>query len=325
VDDAPRVKLVAKTDEVVALGEAERGLLDEVPAQLVERACATEEAVVEHARGADAILTLDEPFTARVIEQLEACRVISRFGIGVDRVDVDAATRKGIVVTNVPDYCVDEVSDHALAFLLAFARRIHTLDAAVRSGTWDTAAVAGDVRRLRGQVLGIVGFGRLGRRLAEKAAAFGLTVVAYDPYIAAAEVHAGGAEPAPLDELLERSDWISLHAPLTAETRHLIDARALRRVKPNAVLINTARGGLIDQAALVDALRGRRLRGAALDVLEGEPPARDDPILRFDNVLLTSHAAFNSVEALAEMRRTAVENVVRVLTGRPPLFAVNRL
>ena len=319
------MKLVVKTDEVVALEDAERALLEQVPARLVERACATEEAIVDQAREADGILTLDEPFTAAVIERLDSCRVISRFGIGVDRVDVDAATRKGIVVTNVPDYCVDEVSDHALAFLLAFARRLPWLDAAVRAGLWDTAAVAGDVRRLRGQVLGIVGFGRLGRRLAEKAAALGLQVVAHDPFVPSDDLRAAGVEPVPLDELLARSDWISLHVPLTHATRHLIDAAALEKVKPTAVLINTARGALIDQAAVVDALREQRLGGAALDVLEREPPAADDPILALDNVLLTSHAAFNSVEALAQMRRAAVENVARVLSGRPPLHAVNRL
>ena len=319
------MRLVVKTDDVVELGDEERALIEGVPARLAERPAATEDALVEQARDADAILTLDEPFTARVIEQLRSCRVISRFGIGVDRVDVEAATRRGIVVANVPDYCVDEVSDHALALLLAIARRTHALDAAVRAGTWDTPTVAGDVRRLRGQLLGIVGFGRLGRRLAEKARALGLGVLAHDPYVEEGEVRARGAEPVTLRELLERSDWISLHLPLTEETRHLIDAEALRRMKPTAVLLNTARGAVVDQDALVAALREGRLRGAGLDVLEREPPAPDDQLLALDNVVVTSHAAFYSVEALAEMRRTAVENVVRVLTGRPPLFAVNEI
>lgn len=296
-----------------------------MPARLVEQAAPTEEALVEHARDADAILTLDEPLTADVIAQLRACRVISRFGIGVDRVDVEAATRHGIVVANVPDYCVDEVSDHALALLLGLARRTHALDAAVRAGTWDTPAVAGDVHRLRGQVLGVVGFGRLGRRLGEKAKALGLRVLVHDPYVGDEEVRRLAAEPVPLDELLGRSDWVSLHLPLTDETRHLVDGAALARMKPTAILVNTARGALVDQAALVDALRHGRLRGAALDVLEREPPARDDPLLELDNVILTSHAAFYSVEALAQMRRTAVENVVQVLTGRPPLFSVNQI
>jgi D-3-phosphoglycerate dehydrogenase / 2-oxoglutarate reductase len=319
------MKLVVKTDDVVELGDEELAMLAAVPARLVERPAATEEALVEHARDADAILTLDEPLTAGVIEQLRACRVISRFGIGVDRVDIAAATQRGIVVTNVPDYCVDEVSDHALALLLGIARRTHALDAAVRAGTWETAAVAGEVHRLRGQILGVVGFGRLGRRLSEKTQALGLRVLAHDPYVADEEVRALGAEPVPLDELLQRSDWVSLHLPLTPETRHLIDKAALRRMKSSAVLVNTARGALVDQAALVGALRDGRLAGAALDVLEREPPAPDDPLLELANVVLTSHAAFYSVESLAEMRRSAVENVVRVLAGRPPLFAVNEI
>ncbi len=317
--------LVLKTDGVVELGARERAVLHEVPAELVERACPTEEALLAEGRHADAILTLDEPLTARVIERLENCRVISRFGIAVDRVDIDAATSRGIVVANVPDYCADEVSDHVLALLLGFARRIRALDAAVHAGVWDTPAVAGEVRRLRGQVVGVVGFGRIGRRLAEKAGALGLSVLAHDPYVDGEAVRAAGVEPVALGELLERSDWISLHVPLTAETRHLIDAAALARVKPTAVLLNTARGALVDEDALVDALRERRLGGAGLDVLEREPPAADEPLLGLDNVVVTSHAAFYSVEALAEMRLTAVENVARVLTGRPPLHAVNRV
>ena len=315
---------VLKTDAVIELDDAERSLIAEIPARLVELPCSTEDELVAHARGADAILTLDEPFTARVVDALERCRVISRFGIGVDRVDVEAATRKGIVVANVPDACVDEVSDHALALLLASSRRVRALDRAVRAGVWSTLGVAGEVRRLRGQVLGVVGFGRTGRAFAEKAAALGLRVVAHDRYVDADVIRSAGAEPVALAELLERSDWISLHLPLTHETRHLIDAAALSRTKPTAVLINTARGGLVDQAALVATLRDGTLAGAALDVFEREPPAPDDPLLELDNVLLTSHAAFYSVEAAAEVRSRAVENVARVLRGREPLAAVNR-
>lgn len=314
---------VLKTDGVLELGEAERAVLAAIPAELVERPCLTEAELLEHAAQADAILTLDEPFGAEVVAALERCRVISRFGIGVDRIDVEAATARGIVVANVPDYCVDEVSDHALALLLALSRRVVALDRAVRSGVWDTVAVAGRVRRLRGQTLGVVGFGRLGRRLAEKARALGLDVLAHDPFVADEEIRAGGCEPAALDVLLERSDWISLHLPLTPETRHLIGRAELARVKPTAVLLNTARGALVDQDALVAALVDGRLGGAGLDVLEREPPAPDDPLLALDNVVVTSHAAFYSEEALAEQRLRAVENVARVLTGRAPHAAVN--
>lgn len=314
---------VLKTDDVLELGAAERALLADVGAELVERPCPTEDDLLEHARDADGILTLDEPFGARVIAALDRCRVISRFGIGVDRIDVDAATAKGIVVANVPDYCVDEVSDHALALLLALSRRVVALDRAVRAGTWDTPGVAGRVRRLRGQTLGVVGFGRLGRRLAEKARALGLELLAYDPLVPAGQVRAAGVGPVELGALLERSDWISLHVPLTPQTQHLIGAAELARMRPGAVLLNTARGGLVDQAALVAALRDGGLGGAGLDVLEREPPPAGDPLLGLDNVIVTSHAAFYSEEALAEQRLRAVENVARVLTGRPPLAAVN--
>jgi D-3-phosphoglycerate dehydrogenase len=316
---------VLKTDDVLELGPDERALLAGIGAELVEQPCPTEEELLLHAPSADGILTLDEPFGARVVAALDRCRVISRFGIGVDRIDVDAATAKGIVVTNVPDYCVDEVSDHALALLLALSRRIVPLDRAVRAGVWDTFEVAGSTRRLRGQILGIVGFGRLGRRLAEKARALGLDVLAHDPLLPEDAVRAGGAEPLPLAELLERSDWVSLHVPLTPATRHLIGAAELARAKPGAVLINTARGALVDQDALVDALRAGRLGGAGLDVLEHEPPLPDDPLLALDNVLVTSHAAFYSQEALADQRRRAVENVALVLTGRAPHAAVNQV
>jgi D-3-phosphoglycerate dehydrogenase / 2-oxoglutarate reductase len=314
---------VLKTDDVLRLGDAERALLREIGAELVEHACRTEDELLAHARDADGILTLDEPFGKRVIEGLERCRVISRFGIGVDRIDVDAATAKGIVVANVPDYCVDEVSDHALALLLALSRRIVALDRAVHAGTWDTIRIAGRVRRLRGQTLGVVGFGRLGRRLGEKARALGLDVLAYDPLVPAAQIRDTGAEPVALDALLTRSEWVSLHVPLTPETRHVIGAAELARMRPGAVLLNTARGGLVDQDALVQSLRERHLGGAGLDVLEREPPPVDDPLLALDNVIVTSHAAFYSEEALAEQRLRAVENVARVLTGRPPLAAVN--
>jgi D-3-phosphoglycerate dehydrogenase len=314
---------VVKTDGgFVELTAEERAPLEALPAELVERACATEDEVIAAAAHADAVLTLDEPFPASVIARLERCRVISRFGIGVDRVDVEAAVARGIVVANVPDYCIDEVSDHALGLLLALARRLPALDAAVRAGIWDTPSVAAGVRRLRGQTLGLVGFGRLGRRMAEKAQALGLVVLAHDPGVEPAAVRAAGAEPVALEDLLARSDWISLHAPLTPATRHLLDAERLARVKRGAFLINTARGGLVDQTALVEALRDGRLAGAGLDVLEREPPAADDPLLALENVVVTSHAAFFSRESGAEARRAAVENVVRVLTGREPLHAV---
>jgi D-3-phosphoglycerate dehydrogenase len=315
--------LVLKTDpHVIEAGEAERALLAEVGAHLVERPCATEAELLEHGREAAGILTLDEPLSARVIAGLPRLRVISRFGIGVDRVDLEAARAAGIVVTNVPDYCVEEASDHALALLLAVERRILPLDRAVRAGVWDTAAVAGRVRRLRGRRLGIVGFGRLGRRFAEKASALGLEVCAHDPYLSPEAITTAGVWPLGLDELLATSDVVSLHLPLGPETRHLLDAARIASMPAGAVLVNTARGGLVDEAALVEALRAGRLGGAGLDVFESEPPPRDHPLLGLPNVVVTSHSSHYSLASAAEMRAKAFQNVALVLAGREPLSAV---
>ena len=316
--------LVLKTDPgEIETSEADRALLREVGALLRERPCATEQELIDHGRTAAAILTLDEPLSARVIEQLERCRVISRFGIGVDRVDVAAATAAGIVVTNVPDYCLDEASDHALALLLAVERRILALDAAVRAGVWDTAAVAGRVRRLRGRRLGVVGFGRLGRRFAAKAAALGLEVVVHDPFVTDAVILGAGARPLPLSDLLASSDVVSLHVPLTPQTRLLLDRGRLLSMREGAVLLNTSRGGVVDEGALVEVLRAGPLGGAGLDVFASEPLARDHPLLGLENVVVTSHASHYSLESAAEMRHGAFRNVANVLAGRPPLSAVN--
>ena len=319
-------QVVLKTDPgVIEVGEAELALLAGSGARLVERPCRTEDELLEHGRDAAAILTLDEPLTARVIAGLRGCRVIARFGIGVDRVDLEAATAAGIVVTNVPDYCVDEVSDHALGLLLAVTRRIVPLDRAVRDGVWDTAAVAGPVRRLRGRRLGIVGFGRLGRSFAAKAQALGLEVVAYDPNVADSDIEAAGVRSLSLDALIASSDIVSLHAPLTPQTRHLLDRQRIDSLPAGAVLLNTSRGGLVDEDALAAALREGRLGGAGLDVFETEPPPRDHPLLGLPNVVVSSHSSHYSLEAGADMRAKAFGNVARVLRGEAPLSPVNRL
>jgi D-3-phosphoglycerate dehydrogenase / 2-oxoglutarate reductase len=316
--------LVLKTDpDVIKVGDVERALLAEVGARLVERPCPAEADLIAHGRDAAGILTLDEPLSAEVIAALHRCRVIARFGIGVDKVDVAAATAAGIVVTNVPDYCVDEASDHALALLLAVERRIVALDAAVREGVWDTAAVAGRVRRLRGRRLGVVGFGRIGRRFAEKAGALGLEVCVHDPFVPPETIRASGALPLGLDELLATSDVVSLHVPLSSETRELLDAERILAMREGAVLVNTSRGGLVDEAALVGALAAGRLGGAGLDVFEQEPPSRDHPLLSLPTVVVTSHSSHYSLESEAEVRERAFRNVASVLAGRAPLSAVN--
>jgi D-3-phosphoglycerate dehydrogenase len=315
-----RFKVVV-TDYVFPSLHIEQEVLGAIGADLVALQVTSEEEIVEVAEDADALLVCYAAVTRRVVEGLRRCRIIARYGIGVDNVAVDAAAERGIVVTNVPDYCIEEVSDHALALLLACARRVVYLDRKVRRGRWE-AKDAVPIFRLRGQVLGLVGFGKIPRNLAGKAKALGLEVIAYDPYVDAADMQAKGVEKVELETLLRRADFVSIHTPLTAETRGLIGEVQLRMMKPTAYLINTARGPIVMESALVRALQERWIAGAALDVLEVEPPSRDHPLFALDNVVLTPHVGFYSEESLRELQRKAAEEVARVLTGQPPRYPV---
>lgn len=271
---------------------------------------------------ADAILNCYAPIPAEVIRSLDHCRVIARYGIGLDTIDIPEATARGILVTNVPDYCIDEVSDHALGLILSLARRVVPLDRSVRAGDWDLAA-ARPIHRLRGRTLGLVGFGRIARRLAEKGASIGFRVMACDPYVSDDDMVTVGVEAGDLDSVLSQSDVVSVHAPLTEESRHLIGARELRTMRPGAILVNTSRGPLIDLEALREILTESHLGGVALDVLEVEPPSPDDPLLSHPDVVITPHSAFYSEEAMAEQQRKAAEQVVMALRGETPTYAVN--
>ncbi len=271
------------------------------------------------ARDADALLVCYAKLPGDLIRQLTRCKVIGRTGLGVDNIDLAAARERKIAVTYVPDYCMDEVSDHAMALLLALARKVPFANTLVQSGRWEMAAVA-PIHRLRGRTLGLVGFGNIPRALAPKAKAFGLRVLAYDPF-AARDVFASlGVEGVGLDELLASSDFVSVHAPLTPQTRGLIDASAFAKMKPSALLINTARGPLIDEKALIAALDSGQIGGAALDVLETEPPPKDSALVGRPNVVLTPHTAFYSVEALEELQSKCATDVARVLSGQPPVY-----
>lgn len=288
-----------------------------VPAQCHS---AAELAVV--AAEADAVLNQYLPVDAAAINACRRCRVISRYGVGFDTVDVAAATSAGVCVTNVPDYCVGEVSDHALALLLAAARQVVALHTHVVAGRWE-ARSGQAIRRLDGQVLGLVGFGRMARALAAKAAPLGLRRLAHDPYVADDAMRSAGVEPVGLEALLSAADFVSLHIPLEAGTRGLIDARRLGWMKPTAWLINTARGPIVDGAALLTALASGRLGGAALDVWEEEPLPTDHPLRRMPRVILTPHIAWYSVESEHELRRKAAGNVVAVLRNERPSHLVN--
>lgn len=314
--------VVAVTDSVFPSLEPERGVLDPLGVELRPGQCRSEEEILALAGEADAVLNCYAKVTARVIAGLRRCRIIARYGIGVDNVDLAAATRAGILVTNVPDYCVDEVSDHALALLLALARQVVAVDRAVKGGAWDVGAHAG-IRRLRGQVLGLLGFGKIARALAAKAQALGMRVLAVDPYVDAEAVARYGAGAADLETLLREADVLSVHVPLSPETRGLIGERALGLMKPTAFLINTSRGGIVDEKALAAALEAGRLAGAALDVLSQEPPPPDHPLRQAPNAILTPHLAFYSRESVVELQTKAAEEVARALRGEPPRSPVN--
>jgi D-3-phosphoglycerate dehydrogenase / 2-oxoglutarate reductase len=273
------------------------------------------------AKDADAVIVCYAKLPGELLRQLDNCKVIGRTGLGVDNIDLPAARELGIRVTYVPDYCMHEVSDHAMAMLLALARKIPLSNRLVQSGRWEMPAVV-PIRRLAGQVLGLVGFGNIPRMVAPKAQAFGLRVVAFDPYVSPEVLRAADVEGVSFDALLETADFISVHAPLTPETRHLLDEKAFAKVKPGALIVNTARGPLIDEAALIAALDGGRVGAAALDVVESEPLAKDSPLLGRDNVILTPHTAFYSVEALEELQTKAATDVARVLNGEEPIYPV---
>ena len=279
--------------------------------------------VLEHASDTDALVMSWLPVTRRLIEELKRCRVIARFGIGVDMIDLDAATEHGIVVCNTATYCLDEVSNHAIGLLLMLNRGLLRDVDAVRSGGWFRVGES-PPHRLHGQRLGLVGLGNIGKLVARKARGFGLEVVAYDPYLRDHQPAVDGTPLIDIDELLESADIVSVHCPLNATTRHLLGARELAMMKPDAYLINTSRGPVVDQAALTQALAERRLAGAGLDVFESEPLPADDPLRTLDNVILTPHSASWSVESSLECRRVAVEHVVTVLRGGVPADVVNR-
>jgi len=273
---------------------------------------------------ADALLVTTQPVTASVVGTLEHCKIISRVGVGLDNIDLPAATARGIWVTNIPDYAIDEVSMHAIALMLAHMRRIPTYAAATRAGRWD-GSTASTMRRPGSVTLGVLGFGRIGRAVAAKARGLGLRVLAHDPQLPATTIAATGVEPVGWEELLRAVDYLSLHLPLAPGSLPLIDGAALALLSPHAYLINTARGGLIDEAALLAALRSGRLAGAALDVLATEPPTPDHPLLADPRVTVTPHIAWGSAEASEDVRTKGADEVVRVLRGERPRNPANEI
>jgi D-3-phosphoglycerate dehydrogenase / 2-oxoglutarate reductase len=314
--------IIAITDYVFPSLDPERAVLEPLGVELRPQQCRSEDEIIALARDAEAVLNCYAKMTARVIEKLKRCKIIARYGIGVDNVDLAAATKAKILVTNVPDYCIDEVSDHALALLLALARRLTAADGAVKAGGWDVVAHAG-IRRLRGQTLGLLGFGKIAKALASKVEPLGMKVLVYDPYLDPALIARHGVEAVSLDRLLAEADTVSIHVPLSPETRNIVGKRELARMKPTAFLINTSRGGIVDEQVIAVALKEGRLGGAALDVLSVEPPPADHPLRQAPNVILTPHLAFYSRESVIELQTKAAEEVARALKGEPPRCPVN--
>lgn len=302
--------------------DVERRVLETAGATPLAAETGEEAELVGLAPSADAILTNWKRVGPAVLDAARRCRIVSRYGVGVDNIAVDHATRLGIPVTNVPDYCCEEVSDHAMALLLACARRVVSFATATRRGVWDVRA-GRPIPRLRGQTLGLVGFGRNARALAPKALGFGLRILAYDPWVGPEVVAPFGTMTPDLETLLGESDYVSIHVPLTPETRGLIGAATLRLMKPTAYLINTARGPIVDEAALGRALAEGWIAGAGLDVLEQEPPAPGHPLLALENVVVTPHAAFYSETSVEELARKAAERVAQALRGEVPASVLN--
>jgi D-3-phosphoglycerate dehydrogenase len=260
----------------------------------------------------------------QVIDALKKCVVIGVGSVGVDMVDIEAATQAGLVVTNVPDVFIEEVADHAMMLLLSLARRTPLMQSMARQGQWYAARpILSRIPRLLGQTLGLFAFGNVARCTARRAKAFGLNVIAFDPYVSELEITAAGVEPVGFDELMARSDYLSIHSPHNQETDHAIDAAAIAKMKPGAVIINTARGPIVDETALIAALRAGKLGGAALDVLEQEPPSPDNPLLTLENVLVTPHVASATTRMRPETRRRVGREVALVLRGRWPMSCVN--
>jgi D-3-phosphoglycerate dehydrogenase len=303
----------------------ERKALDMIGAKIIEVDASSEEEFIEAAKDADAIVGIGRQITRNIIQSLTKCRIIAVPAVGFDNVDVAAATQKGIVVVNVPDTFIEEVADHTMTLLLACWRRLVTQDRMVRTGLWNSGRpMLNQFSRLMGQTLGFIAFGNIPRAVSRRARPFGLHMAAYDPYISELIMSDYGVEPmTELSELLKRSDFVSVHLPLSPETHKMISEQQFRQMKPTAIFINTGRGQTVDEHALIKALRESWIAFAGLDVLEKEPIEPDNPLLKMENVILTAHVGSASSRMRPESRRRIGLEIARVLQGQQPVFPVN--
>jgi D-3-phosphoglycerate dehydrogenase len=314
--------VIAVTDSVFPSLDPAKAALAKLNPTFRMSKSANSDDIIAVAHDADAILVTYAKLTRDILMQTTKCKAIGRFGLGVDNIDLTTAKEKGILVNYVPDYCIREVSDHAMALLLALIRKIPLSNKLVQSGRWEMPAVV-PIRRIEGTVLGLVGFGHIPRLVAPKAQSFGMKVMAYDPYVKPEAFKAAGVESVDFDILLKKSDYVSVHAPLTPQTRSMMNAAAFAKMKKGAYLVNTSRGTLIDEAALTAALDAGQLGGAGLDVVAAEPLGKDSPLLGRDNVIISPHTAFYSIEALDELQSKCASDVARVLSGEKAVYPIS--
>ena len=312
---------VVLTDNIFPDLDIEREMLKNVDAQLVE--VTDPKTLADEMKDADAVINTYAQLEAEMIEGMDHCRLVIRNGIGLNTIDVDACNRKGIMVGNIPTYCIEEVATHAVAHILTLNRKMIPYDKSVRTGVWDVKKGI-PIHSVVGATLGLVGFGKIPRLVATRAMALGMNIITYDPFVSAEEAKSAGAEKVEMDDLLAKSDFISIHCPLTPDTRGMFDYAAFQAMKDGAYIINTARGPIINEPDLVRALEDGLIGGAGLDVLMDDHGGAGNPLFRFDNVVRTPHAAWYSEESILRRRTQTVESVIEVLEGREPFSFVNR-
>ena len=315
---------VVVTDHEYESMEIERQEMSKIDVDFYDSyQCKTEDEVIDATKDADGVIVQYAKITPRVIDHLKKCKVISTYSIGVDKIDIKSATAKNICVANVPDYCVDEVSDHAVLLMLAIARKLTLLNGKVKSGVWDYK-VSKPIYRIKGKKLGLIGFGKIPKLVAKKAQSFGMKVYAYDPYITAEEMSKYDVSRMEFDDIIQTVDFVSIHVPLLPSTKEMFNEAAFKKMKKTSYLINAARGPVVDEKALIEALQNKEIAGAALDVVYKEPISKDNLLVKMDNVIITPHVAWYSEESAEALQRTTAQQVVQELEGYYPKNLVNR-
>lgn len=303
--------------------DIEREILAAIDAELVLCNCATEEDVICQCANADAILLDMAPMGSKAVNALKKCKVVSRYGVGYDNLDIAACTERGVQATNVPDYCAEDVAEHALALMMACLRDVARRDRLVRQGQWNIHRTS---FRLSGKVLGVLGFGRIARELVKKCSGLGFSeILVYDPYVSEETCSGLGAVKAELEDVLKSADFLSLHMPVTPETTGMINKHTLGMMKPTAILVNTGRGPLINDEDMVEALKSHKILCAGLDTHNSEPLPSASPYFSLENVILTDHTAYSTEEATKDLKTKAAKNVVYALTGVPPVYPINEI